>query len=87
MPYFYYEGNLDIEVDEFLDACDKKEKEELIDALIEDGYIKPSQRTVDEKLCAAEEIFEESLSTLHGKWNRLTKEEEIIIMTIAKRFL
>ena len=30
--------------------------------------------------------FEEALDTLHGKYSRMTKEEEEIIIKIAKRF-
>jgi hypothetical protein len=43
MPTFYSE-DIDIDVDEFLSACDHRDKEELITALIEDGYLKKDCR-------------------------------------------
>jgi hypothetical protein len=33
-----------------------------------------------------EQIFQEALQKLDGKWNLLTKEEEEIITNISKRF-
>lgn len=37
MPEF--ETYVDVDVDDFLSECSKKEKEELIDALVEDGLV------------------------------------------------
>lgn len=87
MPDFDYDGWVKVDVDDFLSACDKYEIQEIIDALEEDGYIRPSQRIKKPTgLSAAEALFEEALSKLQGKWNRLTKEEEKIITDISKRF-
>lgn len=87
MPYFNYDGSVDIDVDDFLSACNRFEIEEIIDALEDDGYIKSSQRAVNNpKVSASEQIFEEALNKLHGKWNQLSKSEEEIILTITKRF-
>lgn len=87
MPDFDYDGWVSVDIDDFLSACDKHEIEEIIDALEEDGYIKPSQRhSKSDGLPAPEAIFEEALNKLHGKWTRLSKSEEEIIMAIAKRF-
>ena len=85
MPTFYGE-DIDVDVDEFLSACDSGEIKELINSLIDDGHISKSQVESHKEMCATEQIFEEHLDSLHGKWNRLTKEEEEIIMVIAKRF-
>ena len=38
MPTFYAE-DIDIDPDEFLDSCSKRERDELIDMLVEDGYV------------------------------------------------
>lgn len=92
MPRFFdfqeVEVDLDIDIDEFLDKCNSNEKEYLIDALIEDGYIKKDCRVDYKELShsAAESIFEEALNKIHGKWNSLTQEEESLILSIAKRF-
>lgn len=87
MPYFDYDGSVDVDIDDFLTACSSSEINDLIDALEEDGYIKPSQRILDDpKVSAPEQLFEEALDKLHGKWNMLTKEEEQIIMLLANKF-
>lgn len=87
MPYFDYDGSVDIDVDDFLSACSSREINDLIDALEEDGYIKSSQRLTDDPtVSASEQLFEEALNKLHGKWNQLSNSEEEIILTITKRF-
>jgi hypothetical protein len=85
MPTFNAE-DIDVDVNEFLSACDGGEINEIIESLIEDGYINKSQRITPGQMCASEQIFEEHLDVLHGKWNLLTKEEEETIIKITKRF-
>jgi tRNA A37 threonylcarbamoyladenosine dehydratase len=87
MPTFYAE-DIDIIVDEFLSACSSREKEELIDALIEDGYLKENCK-VDYKyelLSVPESFYIDAIDKIKGKWNMLTQEEEEIILKIASRF-
>ena len=87
MPTFYAE-DINIVVDEFLSACSSREKEELIDALIEDGYLKENCR-VDYKyelLSVPESFYIDAIDKIKGKWNMLTQEEEEIILKIASRF-
>ena len=87
MPTFYAE-DIDIVVDEFLSACSSREKEELIDALIEDGYLKENCR-VDYKyelLSVPESFYIDAIDKIKGKWNMLTQEEEEIILKIASLF-
>jgi hypothetical protein len=88
MPYFDYEGEVDIDVDDFLSACSSSEIKEIISALIEDGHLpKSSLQTVNSSgICVAEFEFEDALDKLHGKWGVLSKEEEEAIMKISKRF-
>lgn len=87
MPYLDYDGSIDIDVDDFLSACNRREIEELIDALEDSGHIRPSRRVVDNpEVSAPEQLFEEALNKLHGKWNQLSNSEEVIILTITKRF-
>ena len=86
MPYFEYDGSVDVDVDDFLSACDRSDIKEIIDALVDDGHIKADQRIVDNEMSAPEQLFEEAINKLRGKWNRLSKEEEIILMTIANKF-
>ena len=86
MPSFYVD-DVDIDVDEFLSACSKSEKERLVEYLAEDGYVLKNQLESSERMSAAEEIFEDHLLALRGKWNLLTNEEEETIIKIAKKFL
>ena len=80
--------NVDISVDDFLSDCDKYDKQEIITALIEDGWIKPHSAIgdVDESPRSYDESeFETALDKLHGRWNMLTKEEENAIIKIGNR--
>jgi len=87
MPEFFYEGYTDVSVHDFLSNCDSIDITNIIDTLITEGHIKPSQRdNYSEKLSAPEQIFEDALDKIHGKWNLLSKEEEEMIMALAKRF-
>ena len=88
MPDFDYDGYVNIDIDDFLNACSKRDIDEIIDSLIENGHLKDSDRVTDKRMqiSAPEQIFEEAINKLHGKWNRLSKEEEIILMTIANKF-
>jgi hypothetical protein len=86
MPEFYVE-DLDIDPSEFVDACSKREIEELIDALTEDGYIvKPINSVPLEDKNLLDEEWDEVMSKLAGRGRlRLTNEEEEIIRKIANR--
>ncbi len=86
MPSFYVD-DVDIDVDEFLSACSEREREDLIKALIEDGYLNKKDVTPSPVLSVGEEIFEEHLNAIHGKWHRLTPEEEEVIIKIGKKFI
>lgn len=85
MPTFYAD-DIDIDVDEFLNRCSGREVEELVDALVEDGYVKRIDSSSDHLMSVPEKEFEEALNKLHGKYQSLTKEEEDLIKSISKRF-
>lgn len=86
MPTFYAE-DIDIDADQFLSACSSRETEELIDALIEDGYLKKNCRpSYDEYYSVPESFYQQALDKLNGKWNMLTQEEEELIIKISSRF-
>ena len=92
MPKFYeyrdIEVGVDIDIDEFLDRCNNSEKDELIDALIEDGYLKKDCRKNYEEVdhSPTEAQFIEAIDKLRNKWNMLSQEEEQLILNIANRF-
>lgn len=79
---------IDIEIDDFLSNCDKHDIKEIIQALVEDGWLKPSciESENNSPRGYDEQTFEEALDKLRGKWNVLSNEEEEKIINIAKRF-
>lgn len=77
--------DIDIDIDEFLWSCTKREKEELVEALREEGFIKkkyggtPIPNFTDQE-------FDEMVVKLIGKRFMLTAEEEAVLTKIANRF-
>ena len=76
--------DFDVEVKDFLEDCDTSEIDEVIDWLKENRHIKDTH--TDRQVCAAESEFIEALDKIYTKWNVLSKEEETIILNLAKRF-
>ena len=86
MPYINVEDQ-ELSVTDFVTACDNSEIEELIDTLIEEGYISEMSKQIDStRFGISEAQYEEALRKLHGKWNSLTSEEENLIIELAKKF-
>jgi hypothetical protein len=86
MPRFDVNEDVEIDVDDFLDACDSGDIEELIEALIERGELEMKDFVNSPRMSASEKIFEEHLSSISGRWNQLTQEEEETILKIGARF-
>ena len=89
MAYFEYEGEIDISVNDFLRTIDQIEKEDLIKQLVLDGSISKkvlASMSSIHGISAPESEFEEALKTLHGKWSRLSKEDEEAIIKVANKF-
>lgn len=85
MPTFYAE-DIDIDPDEFVSSCNRREIEELIDALVEDGHIPKISdiAPVDKNLL--DEEWDGVIAKIAGTGRlRLTNEEEEIIKKIASR--
>lgn len=85
MPKFYTNEKIDIRVEEFLDECNFKEIKEVINYLKKDKLI-PEIICDEDKLSVPEIEYEDGLNKLHGKWNRLSKEDEELIKSIANKF-
>ena len=89
MPEFTAE--VDIDPSEFIDSCNKREKDRLIEILIEDGYIEPDQVHKNSSLGVKrpninDERFWESLDHLKKCRDLLTITEEEFINNLADRF-
>lgn len=83
--------DIDIEPSEFVDACNSKEINQLIEVLIEDGHIQPDQLTKNgfngvRRPNINDEIFWESLDHLKKCRDLLSITEEEFINNLAKRF-
>ena len=84
MPSFsFYE---DISVDEFLSECSKKEINDVIESLVDSGYI-PEHVTDPPKLGRMQTDFSSKLDMLKEKYYSLTQEEEKVLEEIFKKYL
>lgn len=84
MPSFY--ADVEVEVDEFVDNCSKREIEELVKYLHKEGHL--NEDTIPaENMNLLDQEWAEVLDKLSGR-NRLqlSNEEEEIIKKIANRF-
>jgi hypothetical protein len=84
MPDFYVD-EMSIEPEEFVQACSKRELNELIDYLVEEDLVKRSTVSSKPRGCD-EQFFEEALLKLSGNWNMLSAAESEFIVSLAKRF-
>lgn len=83
MPYI----DIDIDVDDFLSACNSSEIKELIQALVDDGHLPESiSEFKTNNVSISESEYEDALGKLHGKYHTLSREEEQAIIKISKRF-
>ena len=86
MPEF--DTYVDVDIDDFVSACSKREIKELIDILIEDGHIsKSSIISADENVGALETDFLEKMGKLQEKYYRLSQEDEKTLEDLFKKYL
>jgi hypothetical protein len=89
MPEFTTE--IDIDPSEFVDSCTKKEKDRLVEILVEDGFIQPDQETKNGNNGVRipninDERFWDSLKHLSKCRDLLTIEEENFINNLSNKF-
>ena len=89
MPSFQVE-DLDIDSDEFVYACNKREIKELIDTLIEENHIRAdaviNSTNQSTRANVPDSIFNDNLDILSANRLRLTLDEEDMIIKLAQRF-
>lgn len=86
MPEF--DTYVDVDADEFVSACNKREIKELIEVLIENGHISPSASTESDKnVGVLESDFIEKIEKLKQKYYRLSREDENILEELFKKYL
>lgn len=83
MPYI----DFDVDVNDFLDSCSEDDIQEIIERLIENGFLtaKEIKSPNDSPRGYDESVYESSLDKLHGRWNMLSSEEEQQILKISNR--
>lgn len=85
MPTFYQDAEIEVDVDDFYSQCSSSEKEELVDLLKDDGYLK-DETIISESIETYKDVeFEIALSKLSANRLVLSVEEEELIKKIASR--
>jgi hypothetical protein len=84
MPEF--ETYIDIDPDEFIDNCSEREIGELIESLVESGYLTKTATTKPSEKNVLDLEWDEIMDKLIQNRIMLSNEEEEMIRTIAKRF-
>jgi len=88
MPEF--ETFVDVDVDDFLSALSTREKEELVDALVEDGWAKrihPKGTNPEDNLPSVTELDWQELTNKFSVIRlRISSEDETIIREILKKY-
>jgi uncharacterized protein YdaT len=84
----FYSDDIDIDPSDFVDACDRQEIQELIDVLIEDGYIKQTARPISESRedNLMDLTYKNAIEKLLDKRIYLTLEEEQFIINLASKY-
>lgn len=84
MPTFYVD-DFDIDPSEFVSSCSKREIEELIECLIDDGHINKNCYSQNKNKNINDLVWEESMDKLINIRLLLSKEDEETILKIANK--
>lgn len=86
MPEF--ESYVDVDVDEFVSSCSKREIKELIDCLVEDGHLEKNRLVVqpEDKKGVLEEEFLGKLELLSTKYYSMSEEEVNMIDELYNKY-
>jgi|688.fasta_scaffold781357_3 hypothetical protein len=86
MPEF--ESYVDVDVDEFVSSCSKREIKELIECLVEDGHLEKNQfiKQPNDKKGVFEEEFLNKLEVLSTKYYSMSEEEVDMIDNLYNKY-
>lgn len=89
MPRFDYDGNIDIDIDDFLSECTDSEITEVIEYLIDNDFISKNDVSIanEETKSINDLILDEAISKIMENKIQLTYEEEQLIINLSKRFI
>lgn len=87
MPTFEGYADVDVEVDEFVSSCSRREIKDLIDVLIEEGHLTNIQppTPVDERTMMEQEWIDLCEKLSHVRL-QLSYEDENVIRDILKKY-
>lgn len=77
--------DIDVDVAEFYGDCSDKEKKELAQYLVEDGFIPGYSEEVGQDNLM-DETYKEALNKLYSKRTYLTLEEEQFLINLANKY-
>ena len=86
MPNFNVETDIDIDIDDFFDACNKAEIAALIEYLEDEGHISKRIEINSGNKTFSEMYFEEKLTKIANNRLLLSDEKFELIEKIANRF-
>ena len=84
MPSF--DANVDVDVDDFISQCNKREINEIIDILIGDGYLPQYLKTKNTSSFLGIK-FSEKLNELGNHYLRISREDEEVLEKLFKKYL
>ena len=88
MPEFTSE--IDIDAEEFIDSCSKSELQELIDILVDDGWVirkvARNSSPSSERLNLLEIEWTDMLGKLSNLRQRITPEEDEMLKNLVKKY-
>lgn len=87
MPEFRDYVDIDVDIVDFISACNKREIEELIDELIFHGYLNRNSIDVPSDMGLMESMFVEKMSKLTNCYYRLTTEDEQTLENLFKKYI
>lgn len=79
--------DVDIDIDEFLSNCSKKDIKYIIECLVEDGHLDKKNIDIEKKKSVFNDEWENSLNKLKNNKHRITVEEEKVIQKISDRLI
>lgn len=87
MPNFEAYADVDVDVDEFVSVCSKREIKELIEVLVEDGHL-PKAAVIETKNSGMLQTeFLGKMNNLVDNYYRISKEDEEILEKMFKKYL
>jgi hypothetical protein len=88
MPEIRAYTDIDVDVDEFVSSCNKREINELIEELVFNGYLNENSVIVpSNNMGLMESMFVEKLSKLTSCYYRLTTEELQTLENLFKKYV